>query len=118
MTDREFVESMWDTPRAERLYRDSMHMDSEEWPDEWRVYNNDNATLSRVWGNRSKAWQAAAEYTRTRLEEIRQLEVEIGQVAMAASKDESLIRGRIWARIQTRLESLLADLRRGMKEAK
>jgi hypothetical protein len=70
-----------------------------------------------------KAWSAAAEFTRERLEQIRQVEEEISVitheykkatvcgVSMGAATGKVLI----WQRVLAREHAALADLRRGMK---
>lgn len=73
-------------------------------------------------------WPAAAEFTRERLEEIRQLEAEVDLVAEGWNGWNNALneaRGRIWVddvvivirtmRILSRLEFLLAEARLGMK---
>jgi hypothetical protein len=73
---------------------------------------------------KSQAWSAAAEFTRDRLEEIRQLEEEIAMVR--GDRDDMLrhinfhelewiVECARWSRILARLESALEDLKKGMK---
>jgi len=80
--------------------------------------------------SKEKVWSAAAEFTRERLEQIRQVEEEFtvldidqGNNWRDACKipDFSMLRGFAFtqyvrrARTMSRLESILADLKRGMK---
>jgi hypothetical protein len=60
-------------------------------------------------------WSAAAEFTRERLEQVRQVEEEIAWLTdgMAVSGDEEPIGDRILAR----LKEALAALKKGMKDA-
>ena len=59
-----------------------------------------------------EAWASAAEYTRNRLEEIRQVEEEI---ALVDEQMKSGVDWSRWNRIEMRLHAALADLKRGMK---
>ena len=77
------------------------------------------------------AWEAAAEFTLERIEEIRQVEIEIGmierQIACAPEFDEAFkiwsandIRNSAanifrWSRILAREQAALAELKTGMK---
>jgi hypothetical protein len=124
MTDREFVESVWDNVIG--------------------IYNYGGHTtyvsVARTgWvfmgGSEQEAWSAAAEFTRNRLEEIRQLDDEIGmiecRIAFSLGEVAHVLAGEQrnpesiaigvkwgtrWSRILSRLEAIRADLTRGMKE--
>lgn len=67
-----------------------------------------------------EAWAAAAEFTRERLEQIRQLEEDCAMgrrlLSEAAEFDENSRDSCIFSRILARLESALADLKRGMRD--
>ena len=58
------------------------------------------------------SWSSAAEFTRARLEEIRQVEEEI---ALASGTLEAPENGVIAKRTLARLQAALAELKRGMK---
>jgi hypothetical protein len=123
MTDEEYVRAHWEfcsTSRANSL---------------WGVHVGSRGELTLVphplVETEPDAWAAAAEFTRERLEQIRQLEEEITQIQcdiVRASKeaDEWQSGGMdvlasswndtewCYSRILARLESALADLRQGM----
>jgi hypothetical protein len=61
----------------------------------------------------SAAWAAAADYTRERIERIREIEEEICEVEFV-SRNFFGDRGDCWKRIIARLESALTVLRKGM----
>jgi hypothetical protein len=83
-----------------------------------------------------EAWSAAAEFTRERLEQIRQLEAEIDAADVMRKSSTAAVKGAVlrgehdlpflledvrstcaWQRILARLEAALDDLNRGMKKA-
>jgi|SRR5690242_9416995 len=106
MTDKEFVKQHWVTPGVYSSGAGS-----------WYAMNLYPGT-ERLGGcnlsSRKAAWKAAAEFTRQRLEEIRQVEQEIGITRILSLSliggDRSLLEGVI-----ARLEAALSDLRKGMK---
>lgn len=70
-------------------------------------------------GNRNR-WSAAAEFTRNRREQIRQVEREIEAVRAAQEywiryTDDPKI--CLWSRILAREQAALAELRRGMRQS-
>ena len=69
-------------------------------------------------GTYRERWAAAAEFTRNRLEQIRQVEEEIEEIRGPLCRDQACVRCVIHTRILAREQAALADLRRGMKEKK
>jgi hypothetical protein len=109
MTDEEYVRTHW---RAQAGQIGAGY---------WKVVGitSDRAIHLGDGSGNAEAWSAAAEYTRNRLEEIRQVDGEIillrGMIALLASEQGDLT-APIYARTIARLEAILADLKRGMKE--
>ncbi len=61
-------------------------------------------------------WKHAADFTRERLEEVRQVEEELDQVVMMHTVHVAhSIYEPIWDRIKSRLEAIRDDLKKGMK---
>jgi hypothetical protein len=133
VTDEEYVRANWEWAACWEP-----NNDVEFGHDEWIVGIADKAcspsTESRFDANsKAGAWSAAAEFTRERLEQIRQLDEEIEvvaqQVVMASNwivscgenlEGERCAKAHIekWSRILARLEAALAELRQGMTEPK
>jgi hypothetical protein len=133
MTDKEYVKEHWVNCHS---FDHTECCGDENGEGTWRVSLEGTRTPWRK--SEGEAWYAAAEYTRNRLEEIRCMESEIRMVRFqcdrAAFDSMKVIDGTCctlsrelegayascsfrWARILSRLESILADLKRGMKEA-
>jgi len=102
MTDEEYVRSKWRNCATKR-----------DEHNRWLMFTN-NAMYRAVFADSlEKLWAAAAEFTRERLEQIRQLEEEIAWLSdgIDVTGDDEPIGERILAREQ----AALADLKRGMK---
>lgn len=108
MTDEEFVRANW-----VEVYNDGYSVRLILPEALWIEAPKFSGALSR--------WSAAAAFTTERLEEIRQLREEIALVAdwkdgtLGMGRESTIERCR-WARILIRLETTLADLKRGMRE--
>lgn len=90
------------------------------------IYDDSQGTGFRC-KTQSEAWQAAADFTRERLEEVRQLQEEIellggdlevelpsplsGEIRTIFDRESA-----IYERVISRLQAILADKTRGMKE--
>lgn len=102
--NREFVESVWDDV-ADMAIEKSYH-----------VYFDDHASPKASGETEAEAWQAAADFTRARLAEIKDVEEEIaalGNLHAADEKYEPLFAA--FKRTLTRLQGILAEKKRGMK---
>ena len=128
MTDKEFVKQHWDGVRLDRDF--GFHF--------WLGSSRDASYLfSKEQDDVTVAWAEAAEFTRQRLEEIRQVEEEIvvtTNAALSATRDvhkvmsgecATLCRGLEGAfavcsvrhgRVILRLQAALSELKKGMKQ--
>lgn len=106
MNDEEFVREHWEL------------VDFSDGPYTAVVYRHDEDTIETIHGlgsgeHAQSAWFAAAEFTRKRLEEIRQLREEIEVVGKAATVFPFY--ADRCSRILARLERELGELTKGMK---
>lgn len=119
-TDREFVEQHWENT--------AMHFD--RGIGRHIFFTNNDLYRAVDADSITELWSKGAEFTRERLEEIRQLEREIEKVrsmrvsnlahaiSYSRGSEEYGRDAAEWGSLTSRLESLLAEKRKGMKEAK
>jgi len=127
--DEKLVMDTWASPRFDWSYQ---HGDPSK-PKYWLFYVGDWLVISG-YDTREQIAASAAEFTRDRIEEIRQVEAEIALVdydGKGGPDWNDLINGRIgkefglsvsvaqqkirWCRILARLQAALAELKKGMK---
>jgi len=84
----------------------------------WILSGNINYPFDRSnHQNEQTAWKAALEYTRSRLAEIAELDEEMSLLAYLASRCSAEKPAQAANRIHSRLQSIRADLTRGMNPA-
>jgi len=115
VSDEEYVRSKW-----ERVWWTSsdtgpidgtrLHVGGQEFFERNSV---GNVELYMIPGLEARLWQAAAEFTSQREEEIRLVEEEIAWISDGMAVIEYM---PIAQRILTRLQEILADKKRGLKE--
>jgi hypothetical protein len=106
MDDEEFVRAHWEEP----TYFRPAHVINVS-----SGYTQDSVVSGE---SEDAAWSAAAEFTRERLEQIRQIKQEmslLGGMVVLLSVEPGDETAPIYQRTIARLEAALADLKRGMK---
>jgi hypothetical protein len=111
MTDEEFVRQHWEGARCRKEER--FH----PW-NGFEIVVSDRYCALAVRGSEAEAWSAAAEFTRKRQEQIRQVEEEIRFVESFSCVATNMADEAARLRTRDRLKAALADLKRGMKDAK
>jgi hypothetical protein len=109
MSDEEFVRSVW---RKVHVTKQRNHRP-------YWVHSTTTYLGNGPFGTESEMWSAAAAFTRERLESVRQVEEEIEWIQDCIDMSGIVHPERgipEQRRILARLESIRADLKRGMKE--
>jgi hypothetical protein len=121
MSDEEFVRSVW---RKVHVTKQRNHRP-------YWVHSTTTYLGNGPFGTESEMWSAAAAFTRERQEQVRQAEFDIDHVTKfrdavgrcchehpytSQTLDVEIPNLQSWQRILARLESIRADLKRGMKE--
>lgn len=135
MTNREFVEQHWEKARCCFQPKRSDYREMVYW---WVLADGKGPLCESVYRSEQETWSAAAEFTRERIEEIRQIRRQIEWCEAGLSgwfdpiywhwdqnerEEESVVRSRssnaredVTGRlIVARLAAALADLQRGMR---
>jgi hypothetical protein len=106
MTDEQFVREQWESVNwgASNLSRTQYVV----------IVYDDKDGIAFASKTQAEAWSAAAEFTRERLEQIRQVEEEITCLDVDVRRSEPFIRP-IYERILASRKAALTELKKGMR---